>query len=111
VPFIRPTVLPESVGDRVVPPDPVGIKRSQPFPKGGSQLAVGVTREDEQRLEHGLPRCFGLATRGLDVGPAGRMQSMGLALAVPCFREDVGSCCVAHVRQVGEAHVEPNLIE
>jgi len=111
VAFIWLTVLPKSVRDRVVPPDTVGIKRSQPFPKGGSQLTVGVATEDEQRLEHGLPRCFGLVVRGLDVGPAGRTQSVGLVLAVPCFREDVGSCCVAHVRQVGEAHVEPNLIE
>jgi len=31
--------------------------------------------------------------------------------AVPRFRKDVGSCCVAHVRQVGETHMEPNLIE
>ena len=110
-PFIRLTVLPKSVGDRVVPPDPVSIKRSKPFPKWGSQLTVGVAREDEERLEHGLPRCFGLAARGLDVGPAGRSKSVGLALAVPCFWEDVGSCCIAHVRQVGEAHVESNLIE
>jgi len=70
VPFIQLPVLPESVRGRVVPPDPVGIKRSQPFPKGGSQLTVGVAREDEQRLEHGLPRCFGLAARSLDIGPA-----------------------------------------
>jgi len=111
VPFIQLPVLPESVCDRVVPPDPVGIERSQPFPKGGSQLMVGVAREDEQRLEHRLPRCFGLAARGLAIGPAVGAQSVGLAVAVPHFREDVDSCCVAHVRQVGYAHVEPNLIE
>jgi len=111
VPFIQLPVLPESVRGRVVPPDPVEIERSQPFPKGGSQLTVGVAREDEQRLEQGLPRCFGLAARGLEVGPAGGSNSVGLALAVPRFREDVGSCCVAHVRQVCEAHVESNLIE
>jgi len=111
VPYIRLMILPKSVSDRVMPPDPVSIKRSKPFPKWGSQLMVGVAREDEERLEHGLPRCFGLATRGLDVGPAGRSKCVGLVLAVPCFREDVGSCCVAHVRQVGEAHVESNLIE
>jgi len=104
-------VLPESVRDGVVPPDPVHVKRGKPFPKWGGQLLVRVAREDEERLEHGLPRCFGLAARGLDIWPAGRTMGMGLELAVPCFREDVGSCCVAHVRQVGEAHVEPNLIE
>ena len=58
-----------------------------------------------------MPRCFGLAAGGLDVGPAGGSKSVGLAFAVPCFREDVGSGCVAHVRQVRVAHVEPNLIE
>ena len=74
-------------------------------------MTVRVAREDVERLEHGLPCCFGLAARGLDIGPTGRSKSVGLALAVPHFREDVGSCCVAHVRQVCEAHVEPNLIE
>ena len=34
VPFIWLMVLPKSVGGRVVPPDPVGIKRSKPVPKG-----------------------------------------------------------------------------
>ena len=111
VPFIRLTVLPESVGDRVVPPDPVSVKRGKPFRKWGGQLTVGVTREDEERLEHGLPCCFGLAARGLEVGPAGGSKSVGLALAVPRFRKDVGSCCVAHVRQVGEAHEEPDFVE
>jgi len=111
VPFIQLPVLPESVCDGVVPPDPVGIERSQPSPKGRSQLTVRVAREDEERLEQRLPCCFGLAARGLEVGPAGGSKSVGLALAGPCFREDVGSCCVAHVRQVSEAHEEPNFVE
>ena len=111
VPFPQLPVFPKSVRGRVVPPPPVGIERRQPFPKGRSQLPVGVAREDEQRLEHGLPCCFGLAARGLEVGPAGGSKSVGLVLAVPRFREDVGSCCVAHVRQVCEAHEEPNFIE
>jgi len=110
-PFIQLPVLPESVCDRVVPPDLVGIERSQPFPKGGRQLSVEVAREDEERLEQGLPCCFGLAARGLEVGPAVGSKSVGLALAVPRFRKDVGSCCVAHVRQVSEAHEEPDFIE
>jgi len=111
VPFIQLPVLPERICDRVVPPAPVRVERSQPFPKGGSQLSVGVAREDEDRLEQGLPCGFGLAARGLEVGPTGGSKSVGLALAVPRFRKDVGSCCVAHVRQVGEAHEEPDFVE
>jgi len=52
VPFVQLPVLPESVRGRVLPPDPVGVERRQPFPKEGSQLPVGVAREDEQRPEH-----------------------------------------------------------
>jgi len=73
---------------------------------------VGVTREDKEGLGHGLPRCFGIAAGGFDVGPAGSTKGVGLAL-VPHTRENVGSCCIAHVRQVlvGDSHVKPDLIE
>ena len=108
---MRLALLPEGVGGRVMPPDPVGIERGKPFPKWECQLTVGVAREDEERLEYGLPCCFGLVARGLDVGPAGGLKSVGLAVAVPHFREDVGFCCVTHVRHVCEAHEEPNFIE
>jgi len=70
-----------------------------------------VAREDEKRLMHGLPCCFGMAARGFDVGPAGSTKGVGLALAIPHFWEDVGSCYIAHIRQVGDSHVELDLIE
>ena len=106
-----PRVLPKSVCGRVVPPNPMGIKRFEPVPKGGGQLVVGVTREDKEGLEHGLSGCFGVVAGGFDIGPAMSAKGVGLELAVPHVQEDVGACCIAHVRQAGDSHVEPDLIE
>jgi len=81
-------------------------KGVKPIPKGGDQLVVGVTREDEQRLEHGLPCCFGIAAQSLEVGPAGGPEGVGLAMAVPDYWKGVGSCGVAQVREVSHSHVQ-----
>jgi len=80
-----------------MPPNPVGIEGVKPIAKGGRQLAVGVAGENEQGLEHGLPRCLGLAARGFEVGPAGSAKDVQLALAVPHFWEDVRSSSIAQV--------------
>jgi len=76
VPFLGLTEFPESVRGRVMPPNPVGIEGLKPIAKGGRQLAMGVAGKDEQRLEHGLPRCLGLAARGFEVGPAGSTKDV-----------------------------------
>ena len=52
VAFMRLVLFPEDVSGKIVPPNSVVVKRFQPFPKRGGQLMVGVTWEDELRLEH-----------------------------------------------------------
>jgi len=32
-------------------------------------------------------------------------------LAVPCLREDVGSCCIVHIGKVCDSHVELDFIK
>jgi len=87
------------------------IKGVEPNPKGRDQLVVGVAEEDEKRLEHELPSCFGVAAMGLEIGSAGGLKGVGLSLAVPHFWQDVGSCFIAQVRQMSDSHMQLDLIE
>ena len=97
VPRMNVSLFPQDVGGRVQPPFPAGIKRSQPLAQWGEQLPVRVARNNKEGLKHELPGGFGIAAGGFELGPVWGRNSVGMALAVPDRREDMGASRIAEL--------------
>ena len=111
VPFRGQSVLQNSIGDGIMPPNPVRVKLFHPRTERFLEsmgMAGGVR---EEFVEHDLPKCDGSRRRGLSSRPSLGVEDFGPLFAFPNPRINMCSCSVAEFRGKSDLQVESDFVD